>query len=81
MQRCGGVFDVAGKEKEAEVLEKETSQADFWHDQIEAQAKMRRLSDLRDQVSTWQALEQRVKDALDLIEMATEEDDDSLLAE
>ncbi len=42
---------------------------------------MRRLSDLRDQVTTWQGIERRVKYALDLIEMATEENDDSLLAE
>lgn len=42
---------------------------------------MRRISDFRDQVTTWQELDRRVKDALDLIEMATEEDDDSLLAE
>ena len=42
---------------------------------------MRRLADLRDQVTTWQALERRVRDALDLVEMAAEEDDDSLQAE
>jgi len=42
---------------------------------------MRRLSDLREQVSTWQALERRVKEALELVEMAAEEEDDSLLVE
>ena len=42
---------------------------------------MRRLSTLREQVETWQALERRVKDALDLVEMSTEEEDDDLLAE
>ena len=42
---------------------------------------MRRLSDLREQVSTWQGMAQRVKDALDLVEMAAEEEDDSLLTE
>ena len=42
---------------------------------------MRRLSDLRETVVTWRGIDRRVKDALDLIEMAAEEDDDSLLAE
>lgn len=42
---------------------------------------MRQLSDLRNEVETWQNLARRVKDTLDLIEMATEEEDDSLLAE
>ena len=42
---------------------------------------MRQLADLRTQVDTWQGLDRRVKDALELIEMATAEEDDSLLAE
>ena len=42
---------------------------------------MRRLSDLRDQVETWQTLERRVKDALDLVKMSAEEEDDALLVE
>ncbi len=42
---------------------------------------MRRLSELREEVDTWQSLSRRVKDALDLLEMAAEEEDDSMLAE
>jgi peptide chain release factor 2 len=39
------------------------------------------MSALRDEVSTWQGISKRVKDALDLVEMATAEEDDSLLSE
>lgn len=42
---------------------------------------MRRLSDLRDEVTTWRGLARRAGDALALIEMAAEDDDDSLLGE
>lgn len=42
---------------------------------------MRRLSDLRDEVETWQTLARRTADALALSEIAAEEGDDSLLAE
>jgi peptide chain release factor 2 len=42
---------------------------------------MQQLADLRTQVDTWQGVGRRVKDALELIEMATAEEDDSLLAE
>jgi len=42
---------------------------------------MRRLSGLRDEVTTWQGVSKRVKYALDLVEMAAAEEDDSLLAE
>lgn len=75
------VFDVAGKAKQVEAFEKETGQAGFWDDQREAQAKMRHLSDLKQEVTTWQGVSKRVKDALELIEMAQAEDDDSLAAE
>lgn len=75
------VFDIPGKLKQAEALEKESGNPDFWDDQRTAQAKMRRMSALRDEVSTWQGISKRVKDALDLVEMATAEEDDSLLSE
>jgi peptide chain release factor 2 len=75
------VFDIANKVKQVEALEKESGAADFWNDQQEAQAKMRQLSELRNEVKTWQGIDHRVKDALELIEMATSEEDDSLLTE
>ena len=63
------------------LLDKETHAPDFWNDQIKAQKKMRLLSGLRDTVDTWRGIEQRVADALALIEMAQEEDDDSLIGD
>lgn len=42
---------------------------------------MRQMSELRDRVDTWRGLEHRLKDALELVDMATVEEDDSLLAE
>lgn len=42
---------------------------------------MRRLSDLRAEVATWRSLARRAEDALALIEMAAEDEDDSLQSE
>ena len=42
---------------------------------------MRHLADLREVVETWQGLERRVKEALELIDMGADEEDDSLLDE
>lgn len=42
---------------------------------------MRQLSGLREQVETWQNLERRVKEALALVEMSEEEEDNGLQAE
>ena len=42
---------------------------------------MRELSGLRDEVELWQGVKQRAQEALDLLELAAAEDDNSLLAE
>jgi peptide chain release factor 2 len=75
------VFDVAGKEKEIERLEKESAAPGFWNDQARAQMQMRRLAELRDEVTTWRELSRRVTDALDLVDLAELEGDESITSE
>ena len=75
------VFDVAGKEKEIDRLEKASASPDFWNDQSSAQAHMRRLSSLQDEVATWRNLSNRVTDALDLLDLAESEEDESVTSE
>ncbi len=75
------VFDVAGKEKQAQNLEKESGEAGFWNNQQAAQVKMRQLSALRDEINTWQDIAKRVSDVQELIEMAEDEEDSSMLAD
>jgi peptide chain release factor 2 len=75
------VFDVAGKEKEIARLEKEAAAPDFWNDQDRAQAHMRRLSSLQDEVTTWCKLRDRASDALELLDLAELEDDQSVANE
>jgi peptide chain release factor 2 len=75
------IFDVAAKEKEIGELEKESASPGFWDDQAGAQRQMRRLSDLRDEVSTWHNLSRRASDALDLLDLAEAEEDESLTGE
>src|SRR3989304_3854328 len=64
-RRCGSasrctrcVFDLAGKEQEASQLEQESTRPEFWLEQETAQAVMRRLTRLKEQISTWRNLEQ-----------------------
>ncbi len=47
----------------------------MWEDQEKAQDLMRNLSQLKDTVSTWRDLESRVRDALELVDMAEDEGD------
>lgn len=75
------VFDIGEKKQKLTALELETSQADFWNDQQTAQAKMRELLGLREEVNTWSELDKRNTEALDFLELAMAEDDDSVLAD
>ncbi|MCD6291120.1 MAG: peptide chain release factor 2 [Anaerolineae bacterium] len=77
----GGVFDIAGKAKQIAELEKRSAQPDFWNDGEAAQKVMQQLSSLRDEVELWDRMAQRIEDALELLTLAEEEGDESVLAE
>jgi peptide chain release factor 2 len=60
-------------------LEKQSGSPDFWQDQSQAQAVMRRLADNRRAVDTWRKMEKQLKDISELLALA-ESDKDSVLA-
>jgi peptide chain release factor 2 len=53
----------------------------LWADQAQAQQVMRELSTLRDELDPWLQVERRAKDALELVELAAVEDDQSVIDE
>ena len=69
---------MAGKEAEIEELEKQTASPDLWNDQQRAQELMKALTRLRDDVGPWSQLAARAADLSDLLELAGEEEDESL---
>jgi peptide chain release factor 2 len=80
-RQSGGGFDWPAKLAELEELEKKAGDPDIWGDPKAAQAIMRRLSALREQINSWQALERQVTDALELLELAEMEEDQETVAE
>jgi peptide chain release factor 2 len=74
-------FDVVGKADEAEKLEKLASDPDFWNDSQQAQATMRELARLNSTVQTWRGFEERVATVHELIALAIESRDQSMLGE
>ncbi len=72
--RC--IFDLAKKERTIAELEKASAVPDFWDDQKQAQAQMRRLAGLREELATWHGLSQRISYALELATLAGAEDDE-----
>jgi peptide chain release factor 2 len=76
---CGGVFDIAGKQDSITRLEEQTADPALWENPQAAKAVMRDLSDLRQQVDTWNRLAQDAQDCAELIEMAEESGDQAML--
>jgi len=77
----GGVFDIPAKEEQIRKLEAESGRSDFWNDQAEAQNKMRELDGLKSTVELWNGLGKEIEDALEMLELVSEEGDESALSD
>ena len=77
----GGSFDVAGKEEELVELRERASAPDLWDDQERALEVTRRLARHEQTIAKVAALEGTLEDASVLLELAAEEDDQSVVVE
>ena len=75
------VFDIAALEAEAVALEAQSADPSFWNDQQSAQAVMKRLSAVRARASTWRTLEAKVRELLELVDLAEAEADEAIAAD
>lgn len=64
---------------EVEELEKESSAPDFWDDMENSQKTMQKIGSLKSKISSYDSLKNDYDDALVMIELANEEEDESLL--
>jgi peptide chain release factor 2 len=77
----GGVFDVPNKQERIEELEKQIAAPDFWNDPASAQATMREITRLREQIAVWQQLRSQITDTLELAELRDDSLHDDLAVE
>jgi len=75
------VFDLAARRGQIAKLENRTKEPDFWDDAARAQQLMQKLSALRGTVEPWEELSRRLEDHQVLLELAAEEDDESVTQE
>ena len=73
-----GVFDLAGKQQQADALEAQSADPDLWSRPQEAQGVMQKLNRLRREIDRWQGADAQLAAIAELSEMAASEDDDSL---
>lgn len=74
-------FDLAQLEKEASELREKMNRPDFWDDVEKANAVNQQLKRIEDKINRYQTLQGQGDDAMTLIEMGVEEEDESLLPE
>jgi len=72
---------LANSRQEIETLEAQTLEANFWNDQGNSQAVLKKLKLLKGKVTSFDKLEGLYEDALTLAEMGIEAQDSSMIAE
>ena len=75
------VFDLAQKKTQISDLEAESMAEDFWTDNRKAQAQMQQLNALREEVTTWESLAERLNDLHGLTGLLEEEPDEGMQEE
>jgi peptide chain release factor 2 len=77
----GGVFDVDAKSEKLASLEEAAGLPGFWDDAVAAQAVMRNITQLRNQVDIWQKLSQHLEETRELAELEGDDLADDLATE
>ncbi len=80
-RNCGGIFDIAGKHDRLTALEARTVEPDFWDDREGAQAVVQETKIIKTWIDPFEALDSRVRSAVELDEMLREAPDSEMLAE
>ena len=69
---CWCVFDLNSKIDQLQKLQTESEDLGFWQDPEHARRVMKQISSLKEEVESWQTLEQRIHDALEFSQMEDE---------
>jgi peptide chain release factor 2 len=69
---CGGGFDLDAKSERLASLELAAAATDFWDDQAKAQAAMRDITRLRNEVGIWERLRKHLDDTIELAALEDE---------
>lgn len=78
---CWDVFDFAQKQSELQTLQAQSEDPELWNDPERARRVMKKLAALREEVESWQSLQQHISDDLGLAELEDESLRDELSRE
>ncbi len=74
-------LDIAGKLAQITELENQASAPDFWDDMENSQKVLQKTKQLKDKVAAYESLKSAWEDAIVLIDLANEENDETMLDE
>ena len=77
LKKCEVIFDVPGRQKTLQELEKQMAAPDFWNDQNAARAIIDRANQNRQILNPFKALESRLADCSLMLELAESEKDET----
>ena len=77
----GNALQIDALREKAAELEKETFGADFWNDQENSSAVLRKVKQLKDKIKKYDDLVSKLEDAIVLAEIGIDEGDESLIPE
>ena len=75
------LFDIASKEAKLKELETKTNEQDFWNDQENSSKVLQEIKLLKDKVTNFNSLLVEADDLEAMIDLANEENDESLVSE
>ncbi len=81
IEELGSALRIDTLRKEADELEKQTLEADFWSDAENSGKILRNIKQLKSKIEAYEKLCRKVEDTLVLTEMAIEENDESVVGE
>ena len=81
LEKLAAALDLEGARREVEELEEKTGDSNFWNDVAASQKVLQRTKQLKNKLENHARLSGQWEDLTTLVEMAMEEDDESLLPE
>ncbi len=81
LKELEGALDLERIKAEIEKLEEQSAQPDFWNDVENSQKVSQKIGEYKNVVSSYDKLKENYDDVLTMIELAQEEDDESMLPE
>lgn len=81
MRNCGGFFDIDAKREQLTAAQQKTISADFWADPEKAQPILQQIKKLENDLKKYQDLVNLRQEVTELLQLAEEEGDESVLPE